>query len=397
LLFSSWVKIVSGGTPSSSVDEYWNGDINWATLVDLPQSEFISVINSTERKITGEGLKNSSAKMLPVNSVIVSTRATIGRIAINEVECSTNQGFKNIIINDFAKANTYFVALMMTRLIDKMNAMATGGTFKELSTANFKTLQIPLPPISIQQAIVAEIEGYQKIINGAKAIVAHYKPKIDINPDWELVELGEVCEITSSKRIFKDEYVESGVPFYRTKEIVELSNDLNPSLELFISEKRYQDIKEKFDIPKQGDILVSAVGTLGVSWIVNHDKPFYFKDGNLVWIKNLNEKVNPTFIKQVLDVFIPNQIHVLSAGAAYKALTIVKLKQLQIPLPDLETQRQIVAQIEKEQALVNANKQLIEIFEQKIKDRIAKVWGVEKTEEATLSRAAEPATEYLKN
>jgi type I restriction enzyme M protein len=87
----------------------------------------------------------------------------------------------------------------------------------------------------------------------------------------------------------------------------------------------------------------------------------------------------------------------LSAGAAYKALTIVKLKQLQIPLPDLETQRQIVAQIEKEQALVNANKQLIEIFEQKIKDRIAKVWGVEKTEEATLSRAAEPATEYLKN
>jgi type I restriction enzyme S subunit len=73
------------------------------------------------------------------------------------------------------------------------------------------------------------------------------------------------------------------------------------------------------------------------------------------------------------------------------------LATFQIPLPKIETQRQIVAQIEKEQALVNANKQLIEIFEQKIKDRIAKVWGVEKTEEATLSRAAEPATEYLKN
>jgi type I restriction enzyme M protein len=76
-----------------------------------------------------------------------------------------------------------------------------------------------------------------------------------------------------------------------------------------------------------------------------------------------------------LDIFIPNQIHVLSAGAAYQALTIVKLKQLEIPIPYIETQRQIVAQIEKEQELVNANKQLIEIFEQKIKDRIAKIWG----------------------
>ena len=191
-----------------------------------------------------------------------------------------------------------------------------------------------------------------------------------------MVELGDICDITSSKRIFKDEYVESGVPFYRTKEIVELSNGLNPSLELFISNEKYQEIKEKFDMPKQGDILVSAVGTLGVSWIVNHDNPFYFKDGNLVWLKDIKEEANPNFVKQVLDIFIPNQIHILSAGAAYKALTIVKLKQLKIPLPNSKTQNQIVAQIEKEQALVNSNKQLIEIYEQKIKDRIAKVWGV---------------------
>jgi type I restriction enzyme M protein len=85
--------------------------------------------------------------------------------------------------------------------------------------------------------------------------------------------------------------------------------------------------------------------------------------------------VESIYLKLVLDIFIPNQIHILSAGAAYQALTIVKLKQLEIPIPDIETQRQIVAQIEKEQELVNANKQLIEIFEQKIKDRIAKVWG----------------------
>lgn len=307
------------------------------------------------------------------------------------------------IIHDAINPEYLFYNLTNERFNIYLNRVIAGANIKNINKTILGDFQIPLPPLSIQEEIVAEIEGYQKIIDGAKAVVANYKPKIDIDPDWEMVELGEVCEITSSKRIFKEEYVESGVPFYRTKEIVELSNGLNPSLELFISEERYQEIKEKFDIPKQGEILVSAVGTLGVSWIVNHDNPFYFKDGNLVWIKNLKENANPIFIKQVLDIFIPNQIHVLSAGAAYKALTIVKLKQLQIPFPDLETQHQIVVQIEKEQVLVNANKQLIEIFEQKIKDRIAKVWGtstssaqVEKSEEERLNMAAEPVAEYEK-
>ena len=263
--------------------------------------------------------------------------------------------------------------------------------------SQYSKIEIPLPPISIQVEIVAEIEGYQKIIDGAKAVVTNYKPKIDIDPEWEMVELGHVCDITSSRRIFKDEYVDEGVPFYRTKEIVELSRGLTPSLELFISQERYTEIKEKNDIPKPGDILVSAVGTLGVSWIVNHSNPFYFKDGNLVWIKDIKEDVESIYLKLVLDIFIPNQIHILSAGAAYQALTIVKLKQLEIPIPDIETQRQIVAQIENEQALVNSNKQLIEIFEQKIKDRVSKVWGQEKTKEEFLNMAAEPQVEYAKS
>jgi type I restriction enzyme M protein len=129
--------IVSGGTPSSKVSEYWNGNINWATLVDLPSNLLVSQINSTARKISREGLNSSSAKLLPKNSILVSTRATIGRIAINKEECSTNQGFKNIVIKDSNKVNSHFVAFMMTQLVEKMHSMATGGTFKELSKSNF--------------------------------------------------------------------------------------------------------------------------------------------------------------------------------------------------------------------------------------------------------------------
>ena len=95
-----YFSIESGGTPDSNNEKFWNGDVSWATLVDLPAINLITEIKETQRKLTREGLSNSSAKVLPINSVLVSSRATIGRIAINSVEISTNQGFKNIVIKD---------------------------------------------------------------------------------------------------------------------------------------------------------------------------------------------------------------------------------------------------------------------------------------------------------
>ena len=89
--------IYSGGTPASDNTEYWSGNNNWATLIDLPQSDYVSIIRSTQRKISNSGLKNSSAVMLPIHSIIVSSRATIGRVAVNEVETATNQDLKILL------------------------------------------------------------------------------------------------------------------------------------------------------------------------------------------------------------------------------------------------------------------------------------------------------------
>ena len=243
-----------------------------------------------------------------------------------------------------------------------------------ITKGNLEKIQIPLPPLDVQKSIVAEIDGYQKIIDGARQVVDNYKPTIKIDPDWEMIALGDVADITSSKRIFQDEYVSSGIPFYRTKEIVELSQNKPISLELFISEDKYVEIKRKYDIPKQGDILVSAVGTIGISWVIPHNRKFYFKDGNLLWIKNIKNIV-PHFLKYVLDYTFSIRLNEYIFGAAYKALTIVKLKQITIPLPPLPVQQEIVDQIEAEQKIVNSNKKLIEMFEQKIKDKISEVWG----------------------
>ena len=171
-------RVESGGTPKTSVNEYWNGDIAWATLVDLPANELISELRATKRTISDTGLAKSSAKLIPENSVIVSTRATIGRIGINRIPLATNQGFKNIIIEDQSRAIPEYIALAMTRLVPYMDAWASGGTFKEIPKSRFCELQIPLPPLEVQKEIVAEIEGYQKIIDGARATIADHEQKI---------------------------------------------------------------------------------------------------------------------------------------------------------------------------------------------------------------------------
>src|SRR5258708_35321840 len=173
-----YFKIESGGTPDSQNQDYWNGDIRWATLVDLPAEDFISEIKDTKRKISVAGLKNSSAKLLPKDSILVSSRATIGRIAINKVELATNQGFKNIIIKNHNLVDPNYVAMMMTILIKKREILASGGTFKEISKTNFSTLEIPLPNIKEQRAIVASFREEQKQIAKAEALIQQRKEKI---------------------------------------------------------------------------------------------------------------------------------------------------------------------------------------------------------------------------
>ncbi len=119
---SALFRVESGGTPKSGVKEYWDGEVPWATLVDLPPTEIVSEIRATQRTISEIGLAKSAAKLIPENSVVVSTRATIGRIGINRIPLATNQGFKNIVIKDASRAIPEYVALVLalTKLVPTM-------------------------------------------------------------------------------------------------------------------------------------------------------------------------------------------------------------------------------------------------------------------------------------
>src|SRR5574343_472869 len=164
--------------------------------------------------------------------------------------------------------------------------------------------------------------------------------------DWMEFRLGDVLDITSSKRIFMSEYVDDGVPFYRGKEIIEKANGIfDVSDQLFINESRFLEIEAKFGSPKEDDILLSSVGTLGVPYLVKKRERFYFKDGNLTWFKNYKEDIYPKFLYYWIQSPVGKEKILSSAiGSTQPALTIDGLKKITIELPPVAEQK-IIADI----------------------------------------------------
>jgi type I restriction enzyme S subunit len=162
--------------------------------------------------------------------------------------------------------------------------------------------------------------------------------------EWELYKLGDLCQITSSKRIFSDEYVDSGIPFYRSKEIIQKSLGEEITEYLFIPKQRFNEIKSKFGAPHHGDILLSSVGNRsGIPYFVRgSDGDFYFKDGNLTWFRDFDEKLNSKYLLYWLRSSLGQELlNSIMIGSAQKALTIIELSNLPINVPSIETQRRI--------------------------------------------------------
>ncbi len=372
---TSLFRVESGGTPKSDVEEYWGGGIPWATLVDLPASDFISQITTTQRTISEKGLRESSAKLLPANSVVVSTRATIGRIAINRVPIATNQGFKNVVIEDGQRAVPEYVALALSKLVPTMQAWATGGTFAELSKSKFCELQIPLPPLEVQKEIVAEIEGYQKVIDGARAVLDNYRPHIPIHPDWPMVELGEVAKINPKKSEVDGLPGDTVVSFVPMAALGEHSMTFEPKESKLLSE-----VGASYTYFRENDVLLAKVTPC-------------FENGKAGIARNLSNGIgfgsSEFFVIRCSEKVMPEWVYFAIANPTFRATAAEKmtgtgglqrvprsvLEEHAIPLPPLETQRAIVAEIEAEQALVGANRELIARMEKKIQATLARVWG----------------------
>lgn len=163
--------------------------------------------------------------------------------------------------------------------------------------------------------------------------------------EWKTYTLGNLCTITSSKRIFAEEYQSTGVPFYRGKEVIELQKGASISSELFISEERYNEIKNKHGVPRKGEMLLTSVGTLGIPYVIGNER-FYFKDGNLTWFRNFNEIIPQYLYYWFLSPAGRAQIDSKAIGSTQKALTIDCLSKFEIVIPPLKEQKRIVSILE---------------------------------------------------
>ena len=148
--------VMNGGTPDTTVSKFWDGEHLWITPKDMGKMKGIYVDN-TLRKITDDGLKNSSAKILPPNSIILSSRAPIGHLAINTKPISTNQGCKGLVPKK--GVDTLFIYYFLYKSVDLLNSLGTGTTFKELSGSKLTTVIIPIPSLKAQQIIVKKLDA----------------------------------------------------------------------------------------------------------------------------------------------------------------------------------------------------------------------------------------------
>ena len=194
---------------------------------------------------------------------------------------------------------------------------------------------------------------------------------------FNTVRLGDIATVTSSKRIFAHQYTPTGIPFYRQKEIIDKKNKLDITDPLFISEDTYYQIKNKFGVPQKGDLLITAVGvTLGIPYVVA-DEVFYFKDGNLIWLKDFDNDVNSKYIYYWITSDLGQKsMWSRIIGAAQPALTIDAIKQFEIQLPNIDIQNKIAEILSAYDDLIENNQKQIKLLEETAQ-RLYKEWFVE--------------------
>ena len=194
-----------------------------------------------------------------------------------------------------------------------------------------------------------------------------------IPKNWQKVKLGEVVDITSSKRIFAHEYLKEGIPFYRGKEIIEKFNGNNVSTDLFISPGKFEEIKARFGAPQQGDMLLTSVGTLGIPYLVKENERFYFKDGNLTWFRKFNGINNEFLYYWIQSPSGKGQITKHIIGSSQQALTIDGLKKIETSLPSLKEQEQIVSVLSAVDDKIEVNNKIAKALEE-MAQAIFKEW-----------------------
>ena len=270
------------------------------------------------------------------------------------------------------------------RRIANFKKISQGSTIRGVTKKQLAEIQIPLPPLEVQREIVAEIEGYQRVIDGARAVVENYRPQIAVDPEWPVVTFAEApLEIIDGDRGVnypkKENFSSDGYcVFLNTKNV--RSDGFNFNEVEFITREKDKALRK--GRLRRGDVVLTTRGTIGNTGYYDHSIPFdavRINSGMLIFRPNENKLSGNYLFQFFRSQNFKEQRDAIVSGAAQPQLPIRSLNEARLPVPDLKTQQAMVAEIKAEQALVNANRELIERMEGKIRAAIGRVWGEENT------------------
>jgi type I restriction enzyme M protein len=361
----------SGGTPLRSKTEFYEGGtIPWVKSGEVAQGK----VTATEEKITELGLKQSSAKLFPINTVLVAMYgATAGEVGILKIPATTNQAVCGVFPNDRFIPEFLFYALRSLK--EEMKQRAGGGAQPNISQQIIRDLEIPLPPLEEQRRIVTEIEGYQQVIDGARQILAAYEIAITPEPEWEIVAFEDLCE--RMQYGLSTPLVEGGpgVKTFRMAEIIGGRAFDDGSMK-----SANLDAKEtaKYRLEK-GDILFNRTNSfehVGRTGIFTLEGEYAFAS-YLIRLTIKRDLANPEFVNAWMNTraFQAGVKSLASRAVGQSNISASSLAGYQIPLPPLPEQERIVAELDAEAARMEAVRGLIPAFEAKIARTLARVWG----------------------
>jgi len=356
-------------------------DISFVPMSDLQEKKIR--FEPKEKRTLGEVIKgytffkNNDVLLAKITPCFENGKSGIAKNLINNIGFGSTEF---IIIRPTEKVLPEWIYYFIShdRFLKNGKNNMTGSAGQQRVVIDFvKNLKIPLPPLSVQQEIVAEIEGYQKIIDGARQVVENYKPRIKVDEGWEVVELGKMCtELKSGFACGDSDKNSDGIPHLRPMNISS-EGQLVWNGTKYISEEYFKD-KAEYTL-KKGDVLFNNTNSkelVGKTCFVKEDIDCGYSN-HMTRIRTEKSKLDGQFLSLILHSIFEKGIFLEKCNkwVGQAGINNRLLFEIKIPLPPLDVQTQIVTRIEEEQKLVDANKKLIGLFEEKIKEKIAEVWG----------------------
>jgi type I restriction enzyme M protein len=288
---------------------------------------------------------------------------------------------RTYVLTDWVGIEGRFLYFLLSdRLKETVSKLKQGNTMPYIKLDMLTDFEIPLPPLEVQKEIVAEIEGYRNVINGARTVLDHYRPHIPIHPDWPLLRFEDApFEIIDGDRGTnypkKEDFSPSGYCLFLNTKNVRPDGFNFSEMEFIPKEKDESLRKGKL---RRGDVVLTTRGTIGNTSFYDDSVEFdhvRINSGMLIFRPDPEQLAGSYLYHFFQSANFRTQREAIVSGAAQPQLPIRNLNEATIPLPPLATQQTIVAEIEAEQGLVAANRELITRFEKKIEATLARVWG----------------------